>query len=463
MNSSNPTRSPLLSAQHFISIWDEYCQNDLPCPLTVTGNSMAPLLHHLQDTVLLRHPSRRPIRKGEILLCRRESGSLVLHRCKKITKDGKIHLCGDAHLQAETIDVQQVLAVAESIRRADGTILSCDNLPYRLWVALWLAAFPFRKSIFRLRNRMRAHHPSRSNHQGETLMKKTVYALQNGRLSAHIDSTGGELRSLKYNDTELIWQGDPAYWNQSAPWLFPFCGRVKDGVYTYEGTEYPMTIHGFLASSPMTATYHDSDRLTLTLTDSPETRKIYPFGFCLTITYRLTEDALNMEFTVKAGERALPFSFGGHPGFNLPISPDGFVGSALQFASNMPLTRLEITDVGLLGEHTESYPLSGNTLPLSPDPAGDCGIFFRIPKEQRSLTLESDALPCDISMDFGDFPVLGLWHAEGSPYLCIEPWQGLPAIDGIPTELITKPETILLPPHEAKQFTLSFRLTEKGD
>ena len=452
---------PLLSTEDFISILNEYRQNDLPCPLTVTGNSMAPLLHHLQDTVLLRHPSRRKIRKGEILLCYRENGSMVLHRCRKIDRNGALHLCGDAQTHEETIRVQQVLAVVESIRRSNGTTLSCDSIPYRLSCSLWLTAYPFRRWLSALYRLFRSK--SKSIHQGEPLMKKTVYALQNGKLSARIDSMGGELRSLKFCETELLWQGDPAFWNQSAPLLFPFCGRVKDGVYTVEGKEYPMTIHGFLASSPMKVTYHSTDRLTLSLTDSADTRKVYPFPFALTLSYHLAPDSLTLKVTVQAGEKELPFSFGCHPGFHLPISDQGFADSCLRFTNETPLTRLEITANGLLGEGREPYPLSSATLPLSPDPAGDCGIFFRVPENQRKLTLESPSLPCDISMEFADFPILGLWHAESAPYLCIEPWQGLPAIDGIPTELTAKPETIMLPPHTAKHFTLPIRLIAKGD
>ncbi len=293
-------------------------------------------------------------------------------------------------------------------------------------------------------------------------MCKTTYTLQNGNLSAAIDTRGGQLRSLCFRNFQLLWQGDPAYWDQSAPLLFPFCGRVKDGVYTYEGKTYPMTIHGFLADASMSVADHTENSLTLTLTDSASTRSVYPFAFELTVVYTLTDTALLQTITVKAGDATLPFSFGAHPGFNLPVGADGFSASCLRFADNTPLTRLEITANGLLGEHTESYPLIEGTLPLSPDPAGDCGIFFRVPENQRSLTLESTALPCNISMDFADFPILGLWHAEGAPYLCIEPWKGLPALDGTPTDLTTKPETILLSPHEQKQFTLAIQLSPKG-
>lgn len=293
-------------------------------------------------------------------------------------------------------------------------------------------------------------------------MDRNTYTLHSKKLSACIALCGGELCSLQYDGKELIWQGDPAYWTGSAPLLFPFCGRCKDGIYSWEGKDYPMSIHGFLPAALLSITEEGTDSLTLTLTDSPETRAIYPFPFALTLRYQLTEDQLSLTITVASGDTALPFAIGAHPGFNLPVDKRGFANAHLHFANDTPLTRLEITENGLLGNKQSVYPLSTGDLPLSPDPAGGCGIFFRVPEDNRALTLKSADLPCDIRMEFGDFPILGLWHAEGAPYLCIEPWQGLPALDGIPTDLAQKPETVLLPPHTQKRFALTITLTQKG-
>jgi galactose mutarotase-like enzyme len=295
---------------------------------------------------------------------------------------------------------------------------------------------------------------------GNKLMDR--FKLHSGLLSVEISPIGGELRSLQYGDAQLLWQGDPAYWDASAPFLFPFCGRVKDGVYRWQGAQYPMTIHGFLPHTRLTVSEYTNDRLVLTLADTPETKTIYPFPFGLTMDYRLTDDGLEVSATVTAEDTELPFSFGCHPGFNLPLGDNDFGEATLRFDSDIPLTRIEITENGLLGDGRSVYPLHEHTLPLSPDPAGGCGIFFEIPEKQRALALTAPSLPCEIQVDFADFPVLGLWHAEGAPYLCIEPWQGLPAPDGILTDLANKPETIILAPHETKTLTMRIRLLQKG-
>lgn len=286
--------------------------------------------------------------------------------------------------------------------------------------------------------------------------------IRKGKLTAAISPVGGELRSLCYGDCELIWQGDPDSWEGSAPLLFPFCGRVKNGVYRFGEAVYSMPIHGFLPQAPLTPTKQSDDQLTLTLTDTPETRALYPFPFRLTLVYRLSEDALTLTAAVEAGDLALPFSFGAHPGFNLPIAQDGFGNACLQFATDDPLTRIEITEEGLLGNGRTDYPLADGKLPLTPDPAGGCGIFFALSAPQRTLSLCADRLPCIIGMEFADFSTLGLWHAEGAPYLCIEPWEGLPAPADRPTDLADKPATVLLAPHETKTYTLRITLSEKG-
>ncbi|MGM9646522.1 MAG: aldose 1-epimerase family protein [Eubacteriales bacterium] len=289
------------------------------------------------------------------------------------------------------------------------------------------------------------------------------FLIKSGDLTAVIARRGGELRSLCDRETEWIWQGDPAYWSGSAPLLFPFCGRVKEGVYRWQGQNYPMPIHGFLSEAKLTATEYSEDSLTLTLADTPETRAIYPFAFGLSLCYHLSANALSLTATVTAGDTGLPFSFGAHPGFRLPFGENGFGDAFLRFDSPAPLTRVVITENGLLGDGRVVFPLRGNDFPLSPDLAGGCGIFFEVAEGRRAVTLSASALPRDLRVEFADFPVLGLWHAEGAPYLCIEPWQGLPAPADAPTDLANKPATVCLAPAEQKQFDLRIILQQKGN
>ena len=48
------------------------------------------------------------------------------------------------------------------------------------------------------------------------------YTISDGRLSAKISTYGAEMQSLQYDSCEYLWQGDPAYWDEHSPVLFPY-------------------------------------------------------------------------------------------------------------------------------------------------------------------------------------------------------------------------------------------------
>ena len=76
-----------------------------------------------------------------------------------------------------------------------------------------------------------------------------IHTIQNQHLSVSIDSYGAQLMSIRSGSTEYLWQGDPTYWKDRAPVLFPICGRLYGGKYTYRGVDYQMNIHGFARGS----------------------------------------------------------------------------------------------------------------------------------------------------------------------------------------------------------------------
>jgi hypothetical protein len=63
------------------------------------GTSMMPLLREGRDSVALVAPDR--IKRGDILLYRREDGQFVLHRLLRIEKDKTLTFCGDNQSRLE--------------------------------------------------------------------------------------------------------------------------------------------------------------------------------------------------------------------------------------------------------------------------------------------------------------------------------------------------------------------------
>lgn len=288
------------------------------------------------------------------------------------------------------------------------------------------------------------------------------HTLRCGALSAVISDRGGELCSLACKGNELIWQGDGIHWNAHAPLLFPICGKVQNDRYFWQGKSYPLSIHGFLSGSQMSVISADEKTLSLLLCDSDESRTVYPFAFELRLDWRLTENALTCTATVRAGESSLPFSFGAHPGFALPCGKDSFEGASIVFDHSPDIRKVELTDNGFYTGTLSDFELTDdNRLPLSPDPALGCGLFLAIPSDDRSLTLSADSLAVDLRVNFPDFPYLGLWH-DGGDFICIEPWQGLPALDTAETAFENKPASIILAPREQKSFRFTITPLEKG-
>ena len=51
----------------------------------------------------------------------------------------------------------------------------------------------------------------------------------NSQLRAEISTRGAELVRLQdETGQDLLWDADPAYWQEHAPLLFPIVGRVKN-------------------------------------------------------------------------------------------------------------------------------------------------------------------------------------------------------------------------------------------
>ena len=114
--------------------------------LTITGNSMRPMLTHLRDSVVLTKCDPNTLRVGDIPLYRRENGTYVLHRIMKV-HDTAYDISGDHQWVLEKdIQKSQVLCVVKGFTRK-GKYYSCEHKGYRFYSFLWRKIFIFRKFI----------------------------------------------------------------------------------------------------------------------------------------------------------------------------------------------------------------------------------------------------------------------------------------------------------------------------
>ena len=113
--------------------------------LVVTGNSMYPTLRHRADVVNLI-PVCRPLKRGDLILYRRENGQYILHRIVTKPKNGCFFCTGDNQWELESVTDCQVLALVDGFRRS-GRACSENSGRYRTWVAVWVWLRPVRRPI----------------------------------------------------------------------------------------------------------------------------------------------------------------------------------------------------------------------------------------------------------------------------------------------------------------------------
>ena len=289
-----------------------------------------------------------------------------------------------------------------------------------------------------------------------------IYTLQNEKATVKINGKGAELISLCANGCEYLWQGDPAHWGEHAPWLFPICSHLWEESYTYRGKRYELHSRSFTHSTEFTAKAVSATEGVLELASNEETKVSYPCDFTFTVTYRLCENRLTLDVTVKnSGEDVLPFSFGAHPGFNLPLTGDSrYEDWYLEFGQECSPDEILLTENVYLDGRRVAYPLrEGRKLDISHGLFTLDGRFFARTADQ--VTLRSDRCARSITIDFPNTPYLGIWSRPDAeaPLLCIEPWHGLPSYDGIVDDIEQKNDMYRLQPGSSKQFTLTYTLS----
>lgn len=288
------------------------------------------------------------------------------------------------------------------------------------------------------------------------------YILENEQLKVTLSDAGGEIRSIvgKKTGTEYLWQGDPTYWAGRAPVLFPICGRLTEGKYTWKGQTYEMTLHGFARHSTFTAEKVSAEAVTFLLCANEETKKVYPFDFAFRMTYTLTGSTVECRYDVaNECEEDLPFAVGGHPGFNVPMEEGKtFEDYRLEFSCVKEARELVFSDTCYDTGKTRAFPLEeGRILPLRHSLFGIDAVFLT--EMCHKVTLGTPGGTRSLTLTFKGFPHLGIWHKPRTeaPYVCIEPWCSVPSPDGVIDDFATKKELTHL--KKGETYTNTFEIT----
>lgn len=256
-----------------------------------------------------------------------------------------------------------------------------------------------------------------------------MITIENEQIIAKINEQGAELTSVQNKDDgyEYIWN-DKA-WPKHAPILFPAIGRSVDDQYLIDGKKYEMPQHGFAALYKYEVVEKTENSVTFSLTDNQETLAMYPFHFNLTVKFELNNRDLQVSFEVEnKNTQELSFSLGFHPAFNIPMaSSEKFEDYSLELLpTKSTLQQYEIvkTPNPYRSGKVVDFVESGSTFKLNRK-IFEKGlvIFDEDIDEVRLFSKEHQ-----VGVIMNDFSNLCIWTKEDTelPFLCIEPFYGLP-------------------------------------
>lgn len=143
------------SIQELIPAIQELIDVGQSVKITITGNSMLPLLRHEKDQVALSSFDGN-ISKGDLVLIRRFNGAYVLHRIISINFETKSFcIVGDAQSDLEgPLSYDQIVAVVSAIYRGNKRI-GVQNLFYKGFVWFWFKLIRYRTRILSILRKLR--------------------------------------------------------------------------------------------------------------------------------------------------------------------------------------------------------------------------------------------------------------------------------------------------------------------
>lgn len=283
-----------------------------------------------------------------------------------------------------------------------------------------------------------------------------MVTLKNERVTLEIEKRGAQICKMTVNGKDVLWSGDPAWWAGIAPVLFPICGGVRDDTYTFDGNTYAMPKHGYARFRDFTVERQNEQTVTFLHTSDAETKAMYPFDYELRITYTLQDAGVAITYDVtNTSDGEMLFSIGSHEGYACPAGIENY---DIVFETPQTL-RSHFVEGSLLSRKTVTVLENGTVLPLKESYfTVDALVFKNIGFDSCVLRNRQDGK--EIHVSFPDCKYLLLWQKQGAPYICIEPWCGIPSFVDEKQDLRVKEGLIALPAGETA--TRTHTISVKG-
>ena len=261
-----------------------------------------------------------------------------------------------------------------------------------------------------------------------------MVVLENNEIRVEIAEKGAEIRSVKRNGIEYMWDARAEVWASSAPMCFPICGGLKDDKFVFEGKEYTLNKHGY-AKFTLFGVEEKEETKAVFLHKSNETTKAqFPFDYELRVIYTLDGNSLKVEYNVKnLSGKTMYFNIGSHEAY---YTPEGIEQYDVIFDDDDTLTNY-ILYGNLLSNQTQVLLNEGKVFPLYDKYFIVDALAFKGMKS-RAATLKNRRTGRSVRIDFPDCPYLLLWHKHDAPFMCVEPWNGIPDTIGSSYDITEK-------------------------
>ncbi|MEG1932164.1 MAG: hypothetical protein RR075_03535 [Pygmaiobacter sp.] len=94
----------------------------------------------------------------------------------------------------------------------------------------------------------------------------------------------------------------------------------------------------------------------------------------------------------------------------------------------------------------------------------DLGTLLMLQPQNSIITLQNPKSGVGVRMEYEGFPVLALWSKEyaNAPFLCIEPWHGVPDLVGETGRMEDKRFMMSLAPGEEKLLSYTVTVLERS-
>lgn len=287
------------------------------------------------------------------------------------------------------------------------------------------------------------------------------YSIKNNYLELIVSSHGAEMQSLVSSEGINYARDIDQYWNRHAPLLFPIVGKLKDSKTIINGKEYHMNQHGFLRDQEFKVYEQKDDEITFINRYSEETLQMFPFKYCVYVTYKIVDKTVHTIFKVVNDDtEEMVFNYGGHPGFKCPIyDNEKFSDYRIVFEQeeNFEAPTVVLENGTLDYDHTISYH---NIKELNLDYKYFDIDAICIPDiKSKSVSLLNKENK-GIKFDFSGFPMLAIWTKPNAPFICLEPWIGHADVYNSTYQFCEKRYLIQISSHESFSATYSITIID---